>query len=91
MSNVYLLVTWYVSMVTYENLYPKPLWTEGNGCTKTSARSERWRRVLYGQNKIDAIHFLQGKALLSVQKTHCACNGNMIFERYDQCKGGYKW
>ena len=57
---------------------------------KTSARSERWRRVLYGQNKIDAINFLQGKALLSVQKTRYASNGNIIFERYVQCKDRYK-
>ena len=45
---------------------------------------ERWGRALYGQNKIDVIHFLQGKALLSVQKTCYACNRNMTLERYDQ-------
>ena len=45
---------------------------------------ERWGRVLYGQNRIDVIHFLQGKALLSVQKTCYACNRNMTLEEYNQ-------
>ena len=52
---------------------------------------ERWGRVLYGQNKIDVIHFLQGKALFSVQKTRYAYNRNMTLEKYDQCKDGYRW
>ena len=53
---------------------------------------ERWGRVLYGKNKIDVIHFLQGKALLSVHKTCYACNRNMTLEsKDDQCKDGYRW
>ena len=43
---------------------------------------EKWGRVLYGQNKIDVIHFLQGKALY-------AYNRNMTLERYDQCKARF--
>ena len=38
---------------------------------------ERWEKVLYGQNNIDVIYFLQGKALLSLQKTCYAFNRNM--------------
>ena len=37
------------------------------------------------------IHLLQGKALLSVQKTCYACNGKVALERYDQSKDGYRW
>ena len=50
---------------------------------------ERWRRVLYGHNKFDAIHFLQSK-VLSVQKTCYAQKYDQHKERYDQHKDGYR-
>lgn len=51
----------------------------------------QWGGVLFGVDKIQVIHFLQGRGLLSVLKICQRCQGQMQLERNDASPDGYRW
>ncbi|XP_066934420.1 putative nuclease HARBI1 [Clytia hemisphaerica] len=52
---------------------------------------QRWGALLFGNDKIAIVHFLQGQGLLSIVKACPGCNSNMRLERHNQCCDGYRW
>ena len=50
-----------------------------------------WGPILFGNDKIAVIHFLQGRGLVAVVK-HCpVCNGQIRLEPHQACQDGYRW
>ena len=51
----------------------------------------QWERILFGVEKLDVIHFLQGRGLFSVRKQCLQCNRDMHLEKNNGSPDGYRW
>ena len=47
--------------------------------------------ILFGNDKMAIIHFLQGRGLIANVKICAVCGNQMGLERHEACPDGYRW